>query len=66
MNLSVGRVLAAPYALGFVLCAAAASAQTLGTTTGAISGAVTDVTGAMLPEVSVAVMGEALMMPRSD
>ena len=65
MNLSVGRVLAAPYALGFVLCAAAASAQTLGTTTGAISGAVTDVTGAMLPEVSVAVMGEALMMPRT-
>jgi hypothetical protein len=47
-----------------VLRAALASAQTAGTLTGAISGTVTDETGAVIAKVTVEVSGEGLMAPR--
>src|SRR5262245_29196319 len=50
--------------VAFVLSGASATpAQTVGTTTGAIDGTVTDGTGAAVPGVSVTAAGEALMVP---
>jgi hypothetical protein len=59
-----GRILISSAAF-LVLCVRLGTAQTVGTTTGAIEGRVTDATGAVLPGVTIAVAGDALMGPRT-
>ena len=53
----------APYLAFLLPGASATTAQTVGATTGAIDGSVTDRAGAALAGASVTVAGEALMVP---
>ena len=51
------------FMLGLLLHAPAGLAQTIGSTTGAVEGAVLDATGAVLPRVTVTVAGDPLLVP---
>jgi hypothetical protein len=51
------------FVLGLLLHAPAGLAQTIGSTTGAVEGAVLDATGAVLPRVTVTVAGDPLLVP---